>query len=297
MPTIPDHDRQLVAGLSTYLKRATEALSGARPETGFGQTLPLVVLLKALRGAVAIVVLIERGYADEAGPLLRALAAATITFAALTQDESEDRGYLYARHGRDRHMKWIDSMRQRTNLIREREQHLSAGERTRLLTDDQLTEIRAQVESQWNRELEEALGGRIEPNPLGGSRATWSRLDDAALAERADALEIYRGIYDVASDSSHSLFTTLRAALQELNQSGTLTIGPTYASATYLAMGLRDCVGRLLADAIRHFGLTEHTGEVAEMQEEVSANIRQYAAASGDQAQVERARQLLGVIE
>jgi Family of unknown function (DUF5677) len=121
MTTIPDHDRQLVADLATGLRRATEILGAARPKDGYGETLPLVVLMKGLRIALSTVVLIERGYADEAGPLLRALAAGTITFAALTQQDSEDRGYLFARHGRDRHLKWVDSSLMRSSVIEARE--------------------------------------------------------------------------------------------------------------------------------------------------------------------------------
>jgi hypothetical protein len=80
--------------------------------------------LRQLRTATAIVVLIDRGYADDAGPLVRALAAGTISFAALTQTDSDDRGYLFAQHGRDRHLKWSDSVRERNKVLTEKEKNL-----------------------------------------------------------------------------------------------------------------------------------------------------------------------------
>jgi len=292
--SLPAHDRDLVADLATYLRKATDILGAARPKEGFGETLPLVVVLKALRTALSIVVLIERGYADEAGPLLRSLAAGTITFAALTQEESADRGYLFARHGRDRHLKWVDSMLTRRAVIQERERDLPPDQQTMFLTAEQIQTIRARIESQWNAELAAGLGGRAEPRPLGGNTRTWSGLDDATLAERVDALDIYRGIYDVASDSSHLLFPVLRNVLKELGEKKAVSIGPTYVSAAYVAMGVRDCVNRMLHDATRHFGISGRDDDLKTLDDELSAAIRRYTIPSGDQASMARARALLG---
>ena len=288
----PDCDRELIDALGAYLRRVTEILGSATPRTGFGGAVPLVVLLRQLRTATAIVVLIDRGYADDAGPLVRALAAGTISFAALTQTDSEDRGYLFARHGRDRQLKWSDSVIERNRILAEKEKTLPPEQRTFRLSEEKMLAARALLEKRWNDQLAAALEGRAEPRPLGGSTRTWHGLNDAEMAKRADALEIYRGIYDVSSDWSHQLFTVMLSVLKELHDSRMVTIGPTYSSATYIALSVRDCVNRLLADAVRHYGL-DVGDEPLQLDQSLTQAIRLYTICKGDQDSMARARELL----
>jgi Family of unknown function (DUF5677) len=288
----PDCDRELIDALGAYLRRVTEIVGSAKPHTGFGEALPLVVLLRQLRTATAIVVLIDRGYADDAGPLVRALAAGTISFAALTQTDSDDRGYLFAQHGRDRHLKWSDSVRERNKVLTEKEKNLPPEQRTFRLSEEKMLAARAILEKRWNDQLAAALEGRPAPQPLGGNTRTWHGLDDAEMAKRADALEIYRGIYDVSSDWSHQLFTVMLSVLKELHDSRVVIIGPTYSSATYLAMSVRDCVNRLLADAVRHYGL-DVGDEPLQLDQRLTNAIRTYTICKGDQESMARARELL----
>jgi Family of unknown function (DUF5677) len=290
----PEHDRELIDALGTYLRRATELVGASRPRAGFGDAVALVVLLKQLRTATAITVLIDRGYANDAGPMLRALAAGTITFAALTQADTEERGYLYARHGRDRHLKWVESVRERRGVLEAKERGLPAIQRTFPLSDEKMVQARDELAKRWDDQLTLALNGRPEPQALGANTRTWSGLNDADLAKSVDALDIYRGIYDVASDSSHQLFTSMLSVINELRTKGTVSIGPTYASATYVAMGVRDCVNRLLTDAGRHFGLASVEHELPLLDKQITEAIHRYTLPSGDQEMMSRARHLLG---
>ena len=116
--------------------------------------------------------------------------------------------------------------------------------------------------------------------------------NDADIAERVDALEIYRGIYDVSSDWSHQLFTVMLSVLKELHDTRVVTIGPTYASATYVALSVRDYVNRLLADSLRHFGL-DVGEEPLQLDRNLTNAIRTYTICKGDQESMARARELL----
>ena len=172
----PNCDRDLIDALEAYLRHVIEIVNSATPRTGFGDAVPLVVLLRQLRTATAIVVLIDRGYADDAGPLVRTLAAGTISFAALTEADSDDRGYLFARHGRDRHLKWSDSVRERNRILAVKEKSLPPEQRTFRFSDEKMLAARALLEQRWNEQLGAALEGRPEPQKLGRNTRTWHGL-------------------------------------------------------------------------------------------------------------------------
>jgi hypothetical protein len=239
----PRAHRALVGAMDQYVRSRGALLEHVPPPTSLLGLVPVAVSARLISSCVAAVRLFRDGYTRDAEILMRSVVGSAISFAALVQEGTDARSYLFLAHG-----------------LRLAQRQAKHHEMSSDMDVEEQFAVEVLIRERWGDPL---VHVRPDPEPrmLGNNKFTWSGLDDAALADLVGARVLYRHAFTYLSNATHGSTPVIMKVLIDRSQAGAFTLGPDYSDGLILSRALGDALD-LWADRLRaRYPLVHHETE------------------------------------
>jgi hypothetical protein len=247
----------MLSAANNFLRDADTFLASAEGKPGSIRiSVPYALYARMMQLGRAINFLAASGYAEEAKPLARAILSTAIAIKLITVDdlratppptgqtvdfdkESDGRALAYLAHH---------------YVIRRRQNqgYLQRGWVDKAKVD----EIEKEVDAQDAATLVDYANHGITPSAKLGNRPdSWHGLSDEDAADRVGVGDCYALYYRPFSEELHGSEPAVRAELERVLTTGTVSLGPRFDDPYPVLRALVDAVGGALLSLDRQFGI------------------------------------------